>query len=82
MTPTIDLKAGLSFPSHIFFRELAAFRRRHGHCIIPRADPSNPELARWSEALRANLALASVKQLRRLIQLRFDFGRFANLWLE
>lgn len=65
-----------------FRRELQYFRRTHGHARVPRIHPDNPQLARWCQMIRNNVASLSICQLEELCRMGFDFGYFENKWLN
>lgn len=62
------------------FEELRRFKRKFGHCRVPRRWPENPGLARWV-SIQRNLGGQTFEQVEALHSLGFDFGR-RNEWLD
>ena len=64
------------------FAELECFQKRCGHCRVPLSWPEFRPLARWSLWQREKHGSLSLRQLRRLYELGFPFGRFERHWLR
>jgi len=62
------------------FAGLTAFKKARGHSNVPRLWPENPELARWAQWVRNNLASLSVDQLRKIYDIGFAPALFGD-WL-
>jgi len=57
------------------FKELEAFRKKHGHCNVPKSYPLNRQLAYWVDSLRRRKKLGKLdlKTVRRLNGLGFTW---------
>ena len=55
------------------FKELEAFKKKHGHCNVPRSYPLNQQLAYWVDKLRSSKRKGRLdkEMLRRLDELGF-----------
>ena len=58
------------------FKELEAFKRKHGHCNVPRSYPLNQQLAYWVDKLRSSKRKGRLdkEMLRRLDELGFSWS--------
>ena len=66
------------------FRELAAFKKRHGHCNAPADWPQNPALGRWIPAQRYKKSVNALPadRVRQLDDLGFVWSTTACAWEE
>ncbi|MBI4028646.1 MAG: helicase associated domain-containing protein [Verrucomicrobia bacterium] len=64
------------------FHQLQDFKRRHGHCNVPRNWPPDPGLARWVGLQRSNPGRLSLAQAEGLHRMGFDFGASQNQWFD
>ena len=57
------------------FKELETFRKKHGHCNVPKSFPLNRQLAYWVDSLRRRMKLGTLdrKTVRRLNGLGFTW---------
>ena len=73
------------------FKELEAFKKRHGHCNVPRNYPPNRPLAYWVDKIRSLKRKGELdrKTIRRLNEMGFSWscstavsiaGTWTNLW--
>jgi DNA-binding transcriptional regulator YiaG len=68
-TWSIDLR----HPWEQRFKELEAFKRKHGHCNVPRSYPLNQQVAYWVDKLRSSKRKGKLDKttIRRLDELGF-----------
>lgn len=62
------------------FRELQAFKAKHGHCSVPTDWPENRRLGFWVATQRSRKALVPPERRRRLSQSGFVWNPFEDLW--
>jgi hypothetical protein len=64
------------------FRELQAYRRRHGHCQVPSRSKKYPSLGNWVhfQRVRKRAGRLSARRARRLARIGFDWVSRGHSW--
>lgn len=64
------------------FKDLKAYKRKHGNCDVPQRYLPNPQLRKWVDNQRSRKEQLSEDRVQRLEELEFNWGRTNLSWEE